>query len=85
MTSQTRKIEIFSAGCPTCKETIDLVKKIAGPGHEVKVHDMHQPHIATRAKEHGVRSLPAVLVDGELAGCCAGRGPDEQLLREVLR
>jgi hypothetical protein len=25
------------------------------------------------------------LVDGKLAGCCAGRGPDEHVLREALR
>ena len=85
MTSQTRTIEVFSAGCPTCKEAIELVKNIAGSGCEVKVHDMHQPGVAARAKEHGVRSVPAVLVDGELAGCCAGRGPDEQTLREAVQ
>ncbi|MDQ2946401.1 MAG: thioredoxin family protein [Acidobacteriota bacterium] len=83
--TQTRKIEIFSAGCATCKETIELVRKIAGLDHEVQVHDMHQHDVATRARQHGVRSLPAVMVDGKLAGCCAGRGPDEHLLREILR
>jgi len=46
---------------------------------------MHQHDIASRAKQHGVRSLPAVMVDGKLAGCCAGRGPDEHVLREALR
>ena len=83
--AQKHKIEIFSAGCSTCKETIDMVRKIAGPDHEVQIHDMHQEGIASRAKQHGVRSLPAVMVDGKLAGCCAGRGPDEQILRQALR
>ena len=83
--AQKHKIEIFSAGCATCKETIAMVKKIAGPDHEVQIHDMHQEGIASRAKQHGVRSLPAVMVDGKLAGCCAGRGPDEHVLREALR
>ena len=78
-------IEIFSAGCATCNEAIDAVKKLVGPEHEVRVHDMHQHEIASRAKEYGVRSLPAVLVDGKLAGCCAGRGVDEHVLREALR
>jgi len=58
-----RKIEIFSAGCATCKETIEMVKKIAGPDHEVQIHDMHQHEVASRAKQHGVRSLPAVMID----------------------
>ena len=83
--AQKHKIEIFSAGCATCKETIDMVSKIAGPDHEVQIHDMPKEDIASRAKQHGVRSLPAVMVDGKLAGCCAGRGPDEHVLREVLR
>ena len=79
------KIEIFSAGCATCKETIEMVRKIAGADHEIQIHDMHQHDIASRAKQHGVRSLPAVVVDGKLAGCFAGRGPDEHVLREALR
>jgi glutaredoxin len=83
--AQKHKIEIFSAGCATCKETIEMVRKIAGPDHEVQIHDMHQHDIASRAKQHGVRSLPAVMVDGKLAGCRAGRGPDEHVLREALR
>ena len=40
---------------------------------------------ARRAKSLGVRSLPAIVVDGKLAGCCAGRVPDEYVLREALR
>jgi glutaredoxin len=83
--SQKHKIEIFSAGCAMCNETIASVKEAAGPGHEVQVHDMHQQEVARRAKEHGIRSLPAVVVNGKLAGCCAGRGPDELVLREALR
>ena len=83
--AQKHKIEIFSAGCATCKETIEMVRKIAGPDHEVQIHDMHQHDIASRAKQHGVRSLPGVVIDGKLAGCCAGRGPDEDVLREALR
>jgi glutaredoxin len=79
------KIEIFSAGCATCKETIEMVMKLAGPDHEIQIHDMHQREVANRAKQQGVRSLPAVMVDGKLAGCCAGRGPDEHILREAIR
>lgn len=78
-------IEIFSAGCAACEKTIDAVKQLAGSEHEIQVHDMHSPEVASRASEHGIRSLPAVVIDGKLAGCCAGRGPDEHVLREALR
>lgn len=79
------KIEIFSAGCKTCKDTIETVKRLTGTEHEVSVHDMHRQEIASRAAQHGVRSVPAVVIDGKLAGCCAGRGVEENVLREALR
>jgi hypothetical protein len=28
--------------------------------------------------------VPAVVVDGKVASCCAGRGPDEHVLRSAL-
>ncbi len=58
---------------------------VAGPDHDVEIHDMHHLDVANRAKQYGVRSLPAVVVDGKFAGCCAGRGPDEHVLRDALR
>jgi len=79
------KIDIFSAGCKTCKDAIEVVKKLAGSEHDVQVHDMHQHEVASKATNHGIRSVPAVVIDGKLAGCCAGRGVDEQVLREALR
>jgi glutaredoxin len=76
-----RKIEIFSAGCPVCQEAIDLVNKIACPSCEVSIVDMNDPNVATHAKDLGIRSVPSVVIDGKLADCCAGRGPDEATLR----
>jgi hypothetical protein len=81
--SNKKKIEVFSAGCFTCRETIEKVKKLAG-SHEVVVHDMNKAEIASKAREFGIRSVPAVVIDGKLASCCAGRGPDEDILRAVL-
>ena len=76
-----RKIEIFSAGCPVCKHTVELVKRISCPSCEVAVLDMNDPPVATRANALGIRSVPAISVNGSLASCCAGRGPDEAALR----
>ena len=81
MMSDKRKIEIFSAGCPACEETIQTVKSITCPSCEVEVLDMHQEDVAQKAKYYGVRSVPAVVIDGRLAACCAGRGVDESTLR----
>ena len=76
-----RTIEIFSAGCPACEETVTIVKQAACPSCEVTVLDMHNPEVARRAKSLGIRSLPAVVINGVLADCCAGRGVDEATLR----
>ncbi len=78
-----RTIEVFSAGCPACRETIDLVNRMACPSCEVSVLDMNDPQVAERAREMGIRSVPAVVIDGRLADCCAGRGPDEATLRSA--
>ncbi len=76
-----RKIEVFSAGCPACEETIELVNSVACSSCEVSVLDMNQPEVAKHAKSLGIRSVPAVVIDGKLADCCAGRGPNEETLR----
>src|SRR5439155_27294084 len=76
-----RKVEVFSAGCPACQETVTLVKGLACPSCDVGVLDMNQPAVAQRAKGLGIRSVPAVVIDGQLASCCQGRGPDEATLR----
>ena len=78
-----RKVEVFSAGCSLCRETIDLVNRIACSSCEVAVLDMHDEEVARRARSLGVRSVPAVAIDGVLAECCAGRGIDEQSLRDA--
>jgi glutaredoxin 3 len=81
MTANKRKVEVFSAGCGLCDETIALVKRLACDSCEVIVHDMKKPELAAKAKGYGVQSVPAVVVDGKLAECCAGRGPQEHALR----
>ena len=76
-----RKVEIFSAGCVCCDETVQLVKDIACPSCDVEVLNMKDAAVAQRAGQLGIRSVPAVVVNGILADCCAGRGPTEQALR----
>ncbi len=79
--STRRKVEIFSAGCPVCEETIQTVNVIACPSCDVSVFDTNEPEVAARAKAIGVRTVPAVSVEGELVSCCTGGGPDERALR----
>ena len=81
--SAKRKVEVFSAGCPACEKTIALVKRIACPSCDVEVLDMHDETVAARAQKLGVTTVPAVAIDGRLASCCSGRGPDESTLRDA--
>ncbi len=81
--STKRKIEVFSAGCPACEEIIALVNRIACPSCEVAVLDMNQPDTEKRARDLGVRTVPAVAIDNKLAACCSCGGPDEASLRSA--
>ncbi len=76
-----RIIEIYKAGCPICNETVQMVEALACPSCKVNVLDLNDPEVARRAAALSIRSVPAVVVDGELAACCAGRGVSEEVLR----
>ena len=41
-----RKIEVFSAGCPVCQETIELVKRNACQSCDITVLDMNNANVA---------------------------------------
>lgn len=79
--SPKRKIEVFSAGCPVCRDAIATIKDSACESCEVTVLDMNDPVVSSRAKGLGIKSVPAVVIDGQLADCCAGRGPDIEALK----
>ena len=78
-----RKIEIFSAGCSLCEDTIKMVKRIACSSCEIIVLDMNDPEVSSLARNLGIRSVPAVVIKGRLADCCTGRGSEEKILRGV--
>lgn len=79
--AEKRKVEVFSTGCPACEEAIQLVNGIACASCDVTVLDMRDARVARRAKELGVRSVPAVVINGQLADCCTGRGVEGSALR----
>ena len=81
MNAIKRTVEIFSAGCAICEETISLVKSIGCESCDIVVHDMRRSSVVQRALQLGVKSLPAIAINGKLADCCSERGPDEATLR----
>ena len=76
-----RKVEVFSAGCGVCEETVSMVKRIACDSCDVSVLDMKDERVTERVRQLGIRVVPAVVVDGVLAACCEGSGPGEDALR----
>ena len=83
MTSK-HKVEVFSAGCALCEEVIDVVRREAGSSSEVIVHNMLDARSLARAEKLGIRSVPAVVIDGKLASCCTPGGVDPQVLKNEL-
>lgn len=76
-----RKIEVFTAGCPACEDTVAMVKRMSCSSCDVEILDMRTPDASSRARGYGIESVPAVVIDGKLASCCANRRPDEAALR----
>ena len=61
------RIEVFSAGCPLCNETLTLVKNSVGAcGCEVVERRCTEAECCTEAKELGVRTMPTVVVNGQI-------------------
>lgn len=80
-----RRVEVFTAGCPVCEGTVDLVKSLICPSCELKLFDLQEGCATSECREkaacYGIMALPAILVNGTLLDCCR-RGPiDPSVLR----
>ncbi len=80
-----KTVEVFTASCPLCDEAVKLVKAVACPNCEVKVYDLREGCASDEchelAQRYGVKTVPAVVVDGQLAECCRSGGVTESGLR----
>ena len=80
-----RKVEVFTAGCPVCKPTVELVNKMACDSWEVIIYDLNKGcdtnECRETAEQYGVTRLPAVAVDGKLLDCCKTGSVSENALR----
>lgn len=74
MTTQTRLVEVFTAGCPICDDTVRLVQSLACSSCDVRVYDLREGcttnECREKAERYGVTSVPAVAVNGALLDCC---------------
>ena len=74
-----RRVEVFTAGCPVCEPAVQIVQELACPDYEVTVHDLREGD-AERVRKYGVKTVPAVVVDGRLVSCCENSGPRREEL-----
>ncbi|PAP74587.1 thioredoxin family protein [Rubrivirga marina] len=79
-----RTIDVYSADCPLCADAVALVERLARPDDTVTVRSVNAEAVASEAARLGVRSVPAVAVDGELASCCRAGGVTEAGLHAAL-
>ncbi|WP_257345811.1 thioredoxin family protein [Pseudalkalibacillus decolorationis] len=80
-----RFVEVFTSGCYLCEDVVKQVKDLACDNCEVVVYDLNKGcntnECETRAKQHGVKSVPAVAINGELVDCCKNNGIDISSLK----
>lgn len=76
-----KKIEVLGSGCPTCKNLLEIVKKIVEEnsieGEVVYITDIGE------VIKRGIMSSPAVMIDGELKA--SGRVPSEEEIKGWLK
>lgn len=63
----TRTIEVFSAGCPLCNETLKLIREaVRACGCEVFERRCEGDERCEPAKRYDIGKLPSVVVDGAI-------------------
>lgn len=74
MTAEKRRVEVFTAGCPLCDDTVKLVKSLVCPSCELQLFDLRDGCATNECREnaarYGVTAVPAVAVNGVLLDCC---------------
>ncbi len=80
-----RRIEIFTAGCFLCQEAVKMVRGLACQDCEVVVYDLIKQckgkECLDKVRDYGVSRVPTIVVDGKIAGCCAGTRPSLETLK----
>lgn len=61
------RIEVFSAGCPFCQDTLKLVRgAVAGCGCEVIERRCAGTECCAEAGQYGIKTMPTVVVNGQI-------------------
>jgi predicted DsbA family dithiol-disulfide isomerase len=75
--SRPRKIEIFTAGCSLCRETVTAVKQaVVSCDCDVVEHNI-STQISREAQRYGVKAVPTIVIEGQIA--FQGKPTDQQM------
>ena len=65
--AEKRKIEVFTAGCSLCEDTLQLVRDaVSSCGCEVIERHCPPKQMCEEGKAYGVHVMPTVVVDGAI-------------------
>jgi len=74
MVTAKRLVEVFTAGCPICDDTVRLVKSLVCSSCDLQIYDLREGCATNECREkanrYGVTAVPAVAVNGALLDCC---------------
>lgn len=74
MATAKRRVEVFTAGCPVCDETVSLVKSLICPSCELQIVDLREGcatnECREKARRYGITAVAAIAVNGVLLDCC---------------
>lgn len=77
-----RTIEVFTAGCPVCRDTLETVREaVADCGCEVIERRCKGDTCCTPAQTYGVKAQPTIVVNGKIV--FEGR-PTREQVRSLL-
>lgn len=62
-----KRIEVFTADCPLCKDTLEIIKKEACRECEIIERKCTGGECCQPAKDYGIKAVPTVVVDGKIA------------------
>jgi hypothetical protein len=70
-----RQIEIFTAGCSLCDETVRMVQELICSSCEVSIYTLQDE--LEKTQQYGVNAVPAIAINGTLV--LTGKPTREQL------
>jgi glutaredoxin 3 len=78
-----RTVEVFSAGCSVCDEAVKTVRALVCESCNLEILDMRTDSAKAKARKYGIKRVPAVVVNGQIADCCKQGGVDAGILERL--